>query len=132
MEEEVENPFEHFQLSEHALKLANALYNTYVQEKYPYLEISVEKLCGIFGLVYDAEAVAYLRGIFDELNEPIAVKDFLYGSKRYSWKILQFCEFEEEWKDGDTHIEVHIDEMYLEAMKQYMQKPFVNIKPKEA
>ena len=128
MENEVQNPFATVDLSDEAIKLANAIYNTYLLDKYPYLHIPVERLCGMFGLGFSKESTDHLRKVFEELNEPIVVTDFQYGSKVHRWTVLQFCEFEKKWEDGDAYIDIYIEEMYIEAMKRFMEKPIVNIR----
>ena len=132
MNDDTYNPFAHFSLSDDAVKLANAIYNTYVQEDYPYLEISVNRLCEIFGFggyAHRHQDLEYIRGLFEELNEPIAVVDFKYGSRLYDWKALTFCSFEKPWGDSDETIEIVINEMYIAAVQRYMEKPFINVPP---
>jgi hypothetical protein len=135
MEHNAYNPFANLELSEDAVRLANAVYNTYVQEDYPYLEITVKRLCEIFGFTgytHRPEELDYIRGLFEELNEPIAVVDFKYGSRVYDWKALQFCSFEKPWRNEDTTIEIVINEMYVAAVREFMEKPFINVPPKES
>jgi len=125
------DPFADVNLSDDAIKLANVLYNTYVQEHYPYLEISVVRLCEVFG--YSAypvskEAIEYLQEVFDELNEPVLVTNFKFGSRIHDWKVIQFCEFDHPWEEEDEYIEVTINEMFIAAMKEYMSTPFINIR----
>lgn len=125
------NPFAHFSLSDDAVRLANILYNTYVQDDDPFLEINVGRLCGIFGYhgyTHKKEELQYIRDLFEELNEPIAVVDFKYGSRRYDWKALSFCSFEKPWSDEDETIEIVINEMYIAAVKEFMEKPFINVR----
>jgi hypothetical protein len=134
MENNEYNPFAKFSLSPDAVKLANALYNTYVQEDYPQLEISVKRLCELFGFhgfTPKPDDLDYIRGLFDELNEPIAVIDFKYRHKLYEWMAMQFCTFEKPWRNDDDTIEVLINEMYLEAVREYMEKPFIHVPPKD-
>ena len=128
MENEAKNPFENFELSDDAIKLANAIYNTYLLDKYPYLHIPVNRLCGMFGLDFSKASTDRLREIFEELNEPIVVTNFQYGSKVHDWTVLQFCEFEKNWEDGDAYIDIYLEEMYVEAIKRFMEKPFINIR----
>jgi hypothetical protein len=103
MNHETYNPFANFSLSDDAVRLANALYNTYVQEDDPFLEINVNRLCEIFGYrgyTHKREELQHIRDLFEELNEPIAVVDFQYGSRHYDWRALSFCSFEKPWKEG--------------------------------
>ena len=125
---QVHNPFANVALGPEAKRLANAIYNTYVLEKYPYIEISVKRLYQMFCSDYVANSKSeygHLYRIFSELNEPVALIDFKYGSKVYPWKTVQFCDFEREWKPDDEYIEIHLNEMYLAAMKEYMEEPFL-------
>lgn len=134
MDKRADNPFAHVKLSSEAKRLANAIYNTYVQEGYPYIDIPVKRLSQMFcpdHFTYSESDMAYLVGIFEELNEPIALTNFKYGSKTYQWKAVQFCEFEREWKLEDEYVEIHLNEMYLAAMKEYMDEPFLPIGSKE-
>jgi hypothetical protein len=131
MNNDTYNPFANFSLSDDALRLANVLYNTYVQEDDPFLEVNVNRLCEIFGYrgyTYKKEELQHIRDLFEELNEPIAVVDFKYGSRTYDWKALSFCSFEKPWKEGDETIEIVINEMYIAAVKEYMEKPFINVR----
>lgn len=134
MENEMNNPFANVVLSDEAKRLANAIYNTYVQEQYPYIEISVKKLYQMFGEDHYTHSITefeHLKGIFEELNEPVALTNFKYGSKTYPWVIVQFCEFERDWKIEDETIEIQISEMYLAALKEYMDEPFLPLGSKE-
>jgi len=116
-------------LSKNTLKLAQSIYSTYiVNEKDPYMYISLKKLYNLFGFDDSAESLEKLLEIFVDLTEPIAVKEFEYERKKYPVKILTFCTFTEIEKDGDGHMEIELNEMYIEAMKNYMKNPFLEIK----
>jgi hypothetical protein len=133
-EDEVNNPFDNFELSESAKRLANALYNTFVQEQSPYFEVSVKRLYQMFGAdhyTHSKDEFERLVALFEELNEPIALTNFKYGSKTYEWIFLQFCEIENDWKIDDEMLDIHINEMYLAAMKEFMNDPFLPLGSKE-
>jgi len=122
------NPFHTVELSSDAVKLANAVYNTYWQEKYPYLIVSVERLFELFGYSKESSGKKerqFIRELFEELNEPIRVINFKYGIKVYDWEALQFCVFEKSWEDEDDFIELTINEMYIAVMKEYLEEPFL-------
>lgn len=134
MENETNNPFANVSLSKDAERLANAIYNTYVQEKYPYIEVSVKRLYQMFGndhYTHSKEEFEELKAIFEELNEPVALTNFKYGSKTHPWIVVQFCEFENEWSIEDETIEIQINEIYLAAMKEYMDDPFLPLGSKD-
>ncbi len=125
MKSDALNPFIDFTLSKDAIKLANMIYNTYKQENDPYLVVSVQRLCAVFGFRHytcSKKEKQILRDLFDELNEPIRVIDFKYKNRTYEWKSLQFCTFEKSWEDEDTSIELMLNEMYIAAMKEYLEE----------
>ena len=110
-------------------KLAQSIYSTYiVNEKDPYMYISLEKLYNLFNLDKSPASLDRINEIFMDLTEPIAVKDFEYEGKKYPEKILTFCTFTEVEKDGDGHMEIELNEMYLHALKYYMIDPFLEVK----
>ena len=134
MENQANNPFANVALSPEAERLANALYNTYIQEKYPYIDIPVKRLYQMFCKDYYTHSKSefeHLLKLFHELNEPVALSNFKYGTKVYPWKAVQFCEFEKGWSIEDEYVEIHINEMYLAAMKEYMDKPFLPLGSKD-
>ena len=117
--------------SKDAIKLANAIYNTYIFEgKNPYLSLSVKRLCDMYNMFDDEDSHAYIRELFEELNEPAVVENFKYRGHIIDWKVISFCEFEHVWKDDDPYIEVNLNEMYLAAMAELMDEPFLPLKKK--
>ena len=116
-------------LDKDALKLAQSIYSTYiVNEKDPYLDISLDKLYRLLGLDNSPSSLERLIEVFVDLTEPIIVEDFEYGGKKFPEKILTFCTFNEVEKDGIVYMEIELDEMYLAAMKNYMIDPFLDVK----
>ncbi|WP_345993459.1 hypothetical protein [Sulfurimonas sp. HSL-1716] len=116
-------------LDKDTLKLAQAIYSTYIaNEKDPYMYISLKRLFNLFGFDDSSASLSKIIEIFIDLTEPIAVENFEYGGRKYPKIILTFCTFEEIQKDGDGHMEIELNEMYLEAMKNYMLDPFLDIK----
>ena len=116
-------------LASKTLKLAESIYSTYVvNEKDPYMQISVEKLYKLLGLENEANPFKALMNIFVDLTEPIIVRNFEYKIKKYPQMILSFCTFKEIKEEGKHMIEIELNEMYLEAMKNYMLNPFLEVK----
>lgn len=108
-------------LSKDALKLAQSLYSTYLlNDEEPFINTSVTKLCGMLGDISKEK----LDEIFTELNEPIMIKDFSFRGKFFSQIVLQFCKYK---YDGNV-LQIELSEKYLEAMKNYMLHPFLEIK----
>ena len=108
-----------------AIKLANAIYQTYLIEESSHLKLSVKRLCEIYCFEFTKETYEYFQSLFDELNEPVAVTDFTYENHLYKWLILNFCTFKSEWKYTDEYIELAINEIYLSAMKELMTNSFI-------
>lgn len=108
-------------LSKDALQLAQALYSTYLlSDRDPSIKTSVSKLCRLLGNISQER----LEEIFSELNEPIMVKDFTFRGKFFSRIVLQFCKYTHDGED----LLIELSESYLEAMKNYMLDPFLEIK----
>lgn len=114
--------------SEDAIKLANAIYQTYIYEEYSHLKLSVKRLCEVFQFEHTPETISYFRALFSELNEPVAVSDFTYEEHLYKWLVLDFCSFEKPWQDEDEYIYIAINEIYLSAVKALMSEPFIAFK----
>jgi hypothetical protein len=114
--------------SKDAIKLANAIYQTYMLEDDPSLSLSVIRLCEVFALTYSKETYLYFLKLFDELNEPVALKDFSYENRVYEWLVAEFCTFDSEWKFEDKHIQITVNEIYLSAMQSLMEEPFIEFK----
>ena len=114
--------------SQEAIKLANAIYQTYALEEESHIKISVKRLCQVFERKHNAETVRYFKRLFEELNEPVVVTDFDYDGHYYKWLVLQFCSFEKFWDNKDRYCYIAVNEVYLKAMRELMKKPFILFK----
>ncbi|MEA3523890.1 MAG: hypothetical protein U9R50_13080 [Campylobacterota bacterium] len=117
--------------SEDAIKLANAIYQTYLVEDNPYLTLSVARLCDIYALEHSKETISFFKELFEELNEPVVIENFTYEKKLYKWLAIEFCSFEEVWHDEDEFIDILLNEMFLAAMQKLMPKAFIIFKEEE-
>lgn len=109
--------------SQEALKIARALYYTFLDEGEP-LEMVV-KLNTIFKLLHienNAKSLQKFKSLLYELNEPIAVKDFVYMGKRYDMRFLIFCKYKIE----NSEFIVSLNEEFLHAHNEYMLDTFLN------
>ena len=114
----------HEDLSEDALRLARAIYNTHI-ENGCYLDMSIKLKC-IFTLLNIQESIDsinYIKALFIELNEPICVKNFRYKHKTYSTHFVVFCTY----SFTDTSVELELSEEYLEVEAKYMLDAFLTI-----
>jgi len=116
-------------LSGDALKLAQSLYSTYLlNSKESSMVVPLDRLFHLFGLSDTPNSLGRVIEILEELGEPILVQNFFFRGEKYSQIFLTFCDYEELYKDGIKSMLIIINEMYLEAIKNYMLHPFLEIK----
>ncbi len=118
MEEIIKSSLIKTEPSKDAIRLAQAIYNTYLQLDNPYLCIPITRLCLIFDAKCTKEFLRHLGKLFDELNEPIMAEHFNYKGKKYDWKVLKFCNVEQLKGDKGNYLDVEINEMFVEAVKE--------------
>jgi len=112
--------------SDAAVRLANDIYYTYLQEEGNCICISVNRLCEVFG---DSEIMNVKIGvaqIFEELNEPIALKDYHYRGEKITWRMIQFFTYHFFTENDQEYIHVEIDELFLDALEKLESEPFIN------
>jgi len=109
-------------LSRDGLKFAKALYHTYLKDdKNLCMEFPTKAVLGLFKLSYSKESMVYIQSLFEELNEPILVKDFKIFGKVYDMKFIRFCTYTLD----KNKIEVELNPDYLLAESEYMQERFL-------
>ncbi len=111
-------PFSH-----DSLKLARALYNTYRNnDEDLYMEIKLKTVISLLGLREGKESIEYIETLLEELNEPIAVKNFKLFAKVYPIRFVVFCKY----RINDDIIEIELSEEYLEVESKYMLDSFLS------
>ena len=106
-----------------ALKLAKALYNTYIKDdKNLYMEVRVSAIAKLLRVSADNDGINYIIKLLEELNEPILVKDFKFYNKLYPMRFLKFCTYK---FDGDM-LEVELNPEYLLVESEYMIDKFLS------
>jgi hypothetical protein len=107
--------------SEDALKLARAIYNTYIEnDKDLYMEIHIKKIKALLKIeIYDSKR--YITYLFEEINEPIGVRNFKYYADEYQIRFLVFCSYE----IVDEIVKIYLSEEFLYAEKIYMIDNFL-------
>ncbi|MDD2567317.1 MAG: hypothetical protein PHS10_04975 [Thiovulaceae bacterium] len=109
--------------SDDALKLARAIYSTYVKdEKDPYMKIKTSIVIKLLKLEDHENPLLYIKMLLEELNEPIAVKNFKYYATIYPVRLLTFCTYT---LDAE-YLELELNEEFLHAEKEYMTDPFLS------
>ena len=114
--------------SEEAVKLANSIYFTSVQEGESYLYISLKQLCNILDncTAKDWFAKARLTELLEELSEPVAVEDFTYNRKHIPWQAIAFLTYAFCTEDDQEYVDIELNEMFIEVMKQIEAEPYIN------
>ncbi|PHQ65495.1 MAG: hypothetical protein COB99_03650 [Sulfurimonas sp.] len=105
-----------------ALKLARAIFNTYLEnDKDLFMEIKIKGIFNLLKLQSSKEALKYVRFLFEELNEPLCIKNFKYYAKEYPMRFVVFCRY----KIHDETIEIELSEEFLHVEDEYMLDPFL-------
>ncbi|WP_373000616.1 hypothetical protein [Sulfurimonas sp.] len=105
-----------------ALKLARAIYNTYLEnDKEFFMEIKIIKIFNLLKLQSSKEAIKYVRFLLEELNEPLCVKNFKYYAKTYPMRFVVFCTY----KINEDTVEIELSEEFLHVEDAYMLDPFL-------
>ncbi|RLA79972.1 MAG: hypothetical protein DRG78_11880 [Epsilonproteobacteria bacterium] len=108
--------------SNDALKLAKAIYNTYIEDdKNLYMEININIIIRLLRLQAGDEAVKYIRNLFEELNEPLLVKEFKFYGEIFPMKFINFCEY----TITKSTIEIELNDKFLLAESEYMIDKFL-------
>lgn len=114
----------HEPLSDNALKLARAIYYTYKKNSsiYDYdLEVKLETLLNLLRLENSPSSVSTLAATFEELNEPLGVKDFHYKHQHYPLYFVHFCSYT---IDKDM-VYITLSEEFLFVHEKYMLDRFL-------
>lgn len=108
-------------LSENALKLARAIYNTYITYDDLDMEIKFATFFKLLNLHPCKDSINDIQDLLEELNEPIAVRNFEFHGVTTQLKFIQFCTY----KIHKETIEINICEEYLHAQSEYMLDSFL-------
>lgn len=108
-------------LSNKALKLARAIYNTYITYDDLHIEVKFSTFFKLLDLHPCKDSLNDIQWILEELNEPLAVKNFEYEGKTTQLKFIQFCNY----KITTEILIIEICPHYLHAHKYYMEDAFL-------
>ncbi len=105
-----------------ALKLARAIHNTYIEdEEELFMEIKIKNVLNLLNLNSGVESLRYIRNLFEELNEPLCVKNFKYFANTYKMRFVVFCTYNIK----EETIEIELSEEFLHVEQEYMLDPFL-------
>ncbi len=105
-----------------ALKLARAIYFTHLTDgNNLYLEIKLTSITTLLHLHSNKETQEKIHKLLDELNEPLAVKNFKFFGKVYPLRLVIFCKY----KINKNILEIELSEEFLHAEHKYMLDSFL-------
>lgn len=109
-------------LSQNALKLARGIYNTYIaMDEDLSLEIKLQNIFKLLGLRPCKESVKDIQDLLEEINEPLAIRNFEFEGEAIQLKFVQFCTYE----IGEETIKIELSPEYLHAQSEYMLDSFL-------
>jgi hypothetical protein len=109
-------------LSPDALKLARGIYNTHISldEEFE-MEIKIPIFYKLLNLQPSEASINYIQDLLEELNEPLAIRNFEFNGEKIQLKFVQFCCY----KIGNESIKIELSEEYLHAQREYMLDSFL-------
>ncbi len=109
-------------LSSGALKLARGIYNTYIaQDEELSLEIKIPIFFKLLNLQPCQDSINDIQNLLEELNEPLAIRNFEFNGEKIQLKFVQFCSY----KIGENTIKIELSPEYLHAQSEYMLDCFL-------
>ena len=112
--------------SEDAVRLANDIYYTYLQQGSPFLHISLQRLCKIFGDCDEKRVKRRITELFEELNEPIAVENVWNRGKKIEWSAINFFSYSFNFENDHAYVDIEINEIFLEVLEEFELEPYIN------
>ena len=110
-------------LSKDALKFARAIYNTYLEDDENLcMIIKIQSILNLLKLQYCKGSIEYIKELFEEINEPLFVKNFKFNGEIFPTRFVIFCKYE----IVDKTIKIELSEEFLQVESQYMIDSFLN------
>lgn len=111
--------------SRDAIRLANALYQTYITEQEPVLHIRKTLLFQLYRRIDDEPSDAKIEQLFNELNEPCAVQNFEYEGERIEWRMVSFCRLLSPIDSDNVYVDVEINELFLAVLRSEEEESLI-------
>ncbi|MDQ1244574.1 MAG: hypothetical protein QG565_914 [Campylobacterota bacterium] len=109
-------------LSPDAIKLARGIYNTHISlDEELEMEIKIPIFYKLLNLQPSEESINYIQELLEELNEPLAIRNFEFKGDKIQLKFVQFCCY----KIGPQSIKIELSPEYLHAQREYMLDCFL-------
>jgi len=97
-------------------KLVNTLFWKYEQEGDNFI-LSMSELRKLLGLKSTKDDERIIEAI-KLLQTPIVIRDFTFKGKGVEWTSAPFLSRATKWKDGQKYIQIKLDDMIIEGIKQ--------------
>ncbi|RLA74033.1 MAG: hypothetical protein DRG78_21715 [Epsilonproteobacteria bacterium] len=110
-------------MDEKALKLARAVYNTYITYDNMEMEIKFTTFFKLLDLHPCKDSINDIIYLLEELNEPLAIKNFEFNGVTTQLKFIQFCNY----KINKETVEITLSPDYMHAHLNYMLDAFLGI-----
>lgn len=111
--------------SKNAIRLANALYQTYITEQEPVLHIRKTLLFQLYRRIDDEPSELKIEQLFNELNEPCAVQNFEYEGKLIEWQMVSFCRLLSPITPENEYVDVEINELFLAVLRSEEEESLI-------
>jgi len=115
--------------SKDAIKLANSIYFTSIQEGEPYVYLSLKQLYKLFDDVNETDWFAKDRvtRLLEELSEPVAIENFTYNRKEVKWQAIGLLTYQFAMEKDEEYVDIELNPMFLDLMSQIEAEPYINI-----
>jgi len=97
-------------------KLVNTLFWKFEQEGDNFV-VSMSELRKLLGLKSTKDDIRIIEAI-KLLQTPIVIRDFTFKGKGVEWISAPFLSRAVKWKDGQKYIQIKLDDMIIEGIKQ--------------
>ena len=118
--------------SEDAVKLANSIYFTSIQEGEPYVYLSLKQLYKLFDDVNETDWFAKDRvtRLLEELSEPVAMENFTYNRKEVKWQAVALLTYQFAMEKDEEYVDIELNQMFLDLMSQIEAEPYIKVTSK--
>jgi len=115
--------------SEDAVKLANSIYFTSIQEGELYVYLSLKQLYKLFDDINETDWFAKDRvtRLLEELSEPVAIENFTYNRKEITWQAVALLTYEFAMEKDEEYVDIEINPMFIDLLKHIESEPYINI-----
>ncbi len=110
--------------SDDALKLAHAIYNTYIlNDEELYMQIQLKTIAKLLKLdINHNHTLKKIQDILEDLSEPLFIKEFEFRSKTYHNRFITFFKY----KLTQEILYLKLSEEFLHVEKEYMLDSFLS------